>query len=259
MQKKNLHLKSALLILLICLMGLAKAMAQSFTVGDLNYTVNSDGTTVTVTGHVNGTAATGSLVIPENVTYEGSSYAVTVIGYYAFFGCSGFTGDLNIPNSVTIISRCAFANCSGFTGDLIIPNGVTEISGSAFGGCVGFTSVYYNAINCSNTGGGISAPFEGCGGTLVIGEDVEIIPQNMFYNTSFTGDLTIPNSVIEISTYAFQGCSSFTGTLTIGNSVNSLGQGAFRDCTGFTKYITMPPIVDMLLHSINHSQVAEAP
>ena len=96
------NLRRALLILLICLMGMAKAMAQSFTVGDLNFSINSDGITVTVTGPVNGTI-TGSLDIPESVTNEGTTYIVTSIGDEAFLACNGFTGNLTIGNTITTI------------------------------------------------------------------------------------------------------------------------------------------------------------
>ena len=48
----------------------------TFTVGDLNYSVNDDNVSVTVTGHVDGYNATGPLVIPESVSYEGHDYAV---------------------------------------------------------------------------------------------------------------------------------------------------------------------------------------
>ena len=63
----------------------------TFTVGDLNYRVNNDGVSVTVTGHVNGQGATGELNIPETVSYEGNDYAVTVIGNCAFL-TGGRTG-----------------------------------------------------------------------------------------------------------------------------------------------------------------------
>ncbi len=41
------------------------------------------------------------------------------IGDYA---CSGLTGSLIIPNSVTYIGDYAFRDCSGFTGSLTSPN-----------------------------------------------------------------------------------------------------------------------------------------
>ena len=84
--------QAVLLVLLLCAVGLTNALAQSFTVGNLNYSLNDDGVSVTVTGHVNGTAATGELVIPESVEYYGTPYTVTVIADNAFSGCSGLTG-----------------------------------------------------------------------------------------------------------------------------------------------------------------------
>ena len=63
MRLNNLQLKRAvsavLFFVLLSAVGMTKALAQSFTMGDLNYFVNSDGVSVTVTGHVDGTAATG--------------------------------------------------------------------------------------------------------------------------------------------------------------------------------------------------------
>ena len=64
---------------------------------------------------------------------------MTSIGPDAFFNCSGFTGDLIIPNSVTTIGTQAFYHCSGFTGNLTIGNSVTSIQENAFSGCTGLT------------------------------------------------------------------------------------------------------------------------
>ena len=62
---------------------------------------------------------------------------MTSIGDRVFSGCSGFTGDLIIPNKVTLIEVGAFVRCKGFTGDLIIPNAVTSIGADAFSSCTG--------------------------------------------------------------------------------------------------------------------------
>ena len=47
---------------------------------------------------------TGSVVIPEKVTYENVEYSVTSIGSPAFANCSGLTS-VTIPNSVTTIGE----------------------------------------------------------------------------------------------------------------------------------------------------------
>ena len=60
---------------------------------------------------------------------------------YAFYGCTGFIGDLIIPNSVTNIDNSAFDGCSGFNGNLIIGNSVTTIGNDAFYDCSALTSI----------------------------------------------------------------------------------------------------------------------
>ena len=48
------------------------------------------------------TYPTGALTIPSSVTYQGTTYAVTKIGVFAFAECSDLTSII-IPSSVTTI------------------------------------------------------------------------------------------------------------------------------------------------------------
>ena len=50
---------------------------------------------------------TGSVIIPESVTYNSKTYSVTSIGINAFRDCGGLTS-VTIPNSVTSIGSSAF-------------------------------------------------------------------------------------------------------------------------------------------------------
>ncbi len=53
------------------------------------------------------TKYSGTVTIPESVTYNEKVYSVTTIGKQAFFFCSGLTS-VSIPNSVTAIGENAF-------------------------------------------------------------------------------------------------------------------------------------------------------
>ena len=78
---------------------------------------------------------TGSIVIPETVTYNGTTYSVTSIGWYAFDGCSSLTAikvgtgnskydSRNNCNAIIETStNTLIAGCK----NTIIPNSVTSI------------------------------------------------------------------------------------------------------------------------------------
>ena len=74
----------------------------------------------------------GNVTIPESVTYKGTTYSVTSIGYEAFYNCSGLTS-VTIPEGVTSISYSAFSGCSSLT-SVNIPGSVTRIRYDAFRG-----------------------------------------------------------------------------------------------------------------------------
>lgn len=160
--------------------------AQAFTVGNLNYSVNTDGSSVTVLGHIDGNEATGSITIPNTVSYSGINYAVTRIGDHAFSHTHSLHGTLTIGNNVKDIGDGAFLMCDSLSGNLIIPNSVMRIGSYAFQDCKSFKGslVLPNSIDTIGT-----CAFEQCCG--------------------FDGTLIIPESVLYIGDMAFQMCSGF--------------------------------------------------
>ena len=200
----------------------------------------------------------GNIVIPESVTYNGTTYPVTSIDGAAFDGCSSLTS-VTIPNSVTTIGSGAFADCSGLT-SITIPNSVTSIGGNAFYGTawynnqpdglvyVGKVAYKYKGTMPDNTkivleDGTLSITneaFSGCSGlaSVTIPSSVTSIGDYAFYGCSGLTSITIPNSVTSIGHSAFYSCSSLT-SVTISNSVTSIGYYAFEGCSGLTS-ITIP-------------------
>ena len=81
----------------------------------------------------------GNLVVPNTITYQGTTYSVTSIGSFAFYVCCSLTS-VTIPDSVTSIGSYAFYSCDSLT-SVTIPDSVTSIGDSAFCYCDSLTSV----------------------------------------------------------------------------------------------------------------------
>ena len=231
-----------------------------------------------------GLLGNGVLIIPNSVTSIGANAfsgcsgltsvtipnSVTSIGSYAFKNCSGLAS-VTIPNSVTSIGDYAFYGCSGLT-SVTIPNSVTRIGYDAFSGCSGLTSVtipnsvtsigndaFYLVKNIVYEGPATGSPwgaltvngifdgdfiysdaertnltaYIGNGGDVVIPNSVTNIGSSAFYGCSGLTSVTIPNSVTSIGGYAFRNCSGLT-SVSIGNSVTSIGNYAFYGCSSLT-------------------------
>ena len=73
------------------------------------YNLNSEDKTAEVTKAYGNPSYSGSVSIPENITYDGVIYTVKSIGF-AFMNCTDLTS-VTIPNSVTSIGVEAFSGC----------------------------------------------------------------------------------------------------------------------------------------------------
>ena len=260
-------MKYFLRILLAAVLGMVAsvASAEDFAVDGIYYEITSSTTPYTVAVTYRGTYITsysneytGSVTIPESVTYSGKTYRVTSIGNSAFRDCTGLTS-VTIPESVTEIGGCAFWECSGLT-SVTIPESVTEIDVCAFSGCTSLTSV---TIPESVTSIGMSAFYKCTGLTSIeIPNSVTSIGSRAFDGTAwydnqsdgvvyagkvaYTYKGTMPDNteiVLEEGTLgiggsAFRGCTGLT-SVTIPQSVTQIWDGAFFGCTGLTS-VTIP-------------------
>ncbi len=112
------------------------ASAHDFSSGGIYYNIlsSSDRTCEVTSNDGRAGSYSGSISIPETVTYSGKTYTVKGIGDYAFNVCQKLT-QVIIPNSVTEIGSSAFMSCTGLT-EVTIGNSVTTIGGYAFTYCI---------------------------------------------------------------------------------------------------------------------------
>ena len=222
-------------LLLLALMLPATAVAYDFEVDGIYYNINGNEATVTygvddLWNHLqDGAGYSGSVTIPETVTYNGVTYMVTAIGKSAFVQCADLTS-VTIPNSVTSIGNYAFTLCCSLT-SVNIPNSITVLGIDVFHACSSLTNV---DIPSSVTAIGNGA-FWGCSGltSMTIPNSVTNIDAEAFAYCSSLTSVTIPNSVTFIGNRAFCECSSLT-SVDIPASVTFIGDKAFNGCSNLS-------------------------
>ena len=178
------------------------ASAYQAEIDGIYYDFSGDEASVTY-GYSNLNSYSGIVVIPDSVIYSGKTYAVTSIGY-AFYGCRSLTS-VTIAKSIKSIVKDAFSHCSGLQ-KVIVPD-ITTWCNISFGN-ESANPLYYAHHLYSNE------------------------------NTEIT-NLIIPNSVTNIGSDAFNGCSSLV-SLTFGSGVLSIGNNAFLGCNRIAKVIWLP-------------------
>ena len=214
--------------------------------GALEYTINSDGTSCTVTGI--GSFMDADLYIPEYI----DGYMVTAIGQNAFADQTQLTAII-IPDTITKIGARAFYGCTGLT-EITIPESVTSIGVQIFNNASNLTTVYYNStygdrnnkfLNLTHITkivfGGKKVPddilyIHNNIKEVVILDGVTSIGTYAFRNCDNLTSIVIPNSVTSIGTYAFWGCDSLTNVV-IPDNVTSIDAWAFRECHNLTSVV----------------------
>lgn len=233
----------------------------------LEYTLINNDTAYEVSKGIANT--NGKVIIPSSYNDK----PVISIANGGFVECSGLTS-ITIPNSVANIGRRAFENCNGLT-NITIPDSVKTIKEYAFTGCISLTSLTIgkgltdigfqafagisqslNSINVSNENSifksenncliyidiediKYKALILGCKNS-VIPDYVSHIGDYAFSGTDIT-TITLPESVTNIGTGAFSGCTNLQN-ITIPVNVTNIGIYAFYDCINLQN-ITIPDSV----------------
>lgn len=228
---------------------------------------------------------TGSVVIPDSVIIDGVTYKVTSIDEYTFAISNSITS-ITIPRHIRSIGRYAFEQCqslstiiynakqcpsanigvnvlasaSSTTGDnnnvqnIIVGDDVTLIPNNLFNKCSSLKSItigksvqnmtsafayskdslstiIYNAINCTT-----SSSFSFCYqlNNIIIGNEVEVLPDCIFQGDTSIIEVVLPNSLTTIGANAFY--NTRIRAITLPQSIVTIGDGAFSNSTLDTVY-----------------------
>ena len=173
-----------ILLTTVALLTAVGARAHDVEVDGIYYNLNKQELTASVTYMQFSTSAVyqGNVVIPAAIVADdGKTYAVTRIGYDAFYKCVDLVS-VTLPDGITSIESEAFNRCNKLT-SINIPDGVTSIGGSAFSGCNSLTS--------------ISIP-----------DGVTSIGVTVFCGCSSLSAIDIPEGVTSIGSSAFIKCTN---------------------------------------------------
>lgn len=196
--------------------------ADTITQGNLKYTINPDGKSVTVSGRK---GSPTELTIKSSISDDNDiSYTVTKIADMVFASCSSLT-QVTIPSTVKEIGYQAFWGCSNLV-KVTIPEGVTTIGQTAFTKCTQLTS-----ITIPSTITNMEWAFSGdpALSQVTLTNGIPMISSNAFSGCTSLTQVKIPASVVQICPSAFDGCTGLT-SVTLEKGIRTININAFNDC-----------------------------
>ena len=143
----------------------------------------------------------GTVVIPDSLTYRNRTYRVTEIDDYAFCGCNEMTS-VSIPASVWHIGFGAFSGCEG----------LKEIHINSLSSWCEMS--FYDVLDDAG-----DSPFLYADGLYIDGELIT--------------DLVVPEGVTEIGAHAFEGYEKLRSVV-LHNGIEAIHKSAFLGCTDLT-------------------------
>lgn len=174
------------------------ANAYDFKVDNIYYNItDAENKTVEVTkGADSRYNYYGDVVIPDYVTYEGTTYKVTRIGEMAF--CyDKYMESITIGKEIRSVSKNAFSSS-----------------------CENLTKVHISDLSAW-----CQIDFEDASSPVAAKSQC-----NLYLNGEILVDLVIPEDITEIKNETFNGCGALQ-SVTLHDKITSIGQSAFQSCT----------------------------
>ncbi|SFB93748.1 Por secretion system C-terminal sorting domain-containing protein [Algibacter lectus] len=221
-------MKKQLLFIAALVMCVTQSFAQDFVAGNLNFSIQTNGTEVSCKGFVAGMES-ASLVIPEKVTDPATSteYNVAVIAGGAFYNNTGINDQIitsiSLPGSIKLVGVNAFRELLNLTTVTFAPSTVDvsllRFEDAIFWGCTSLTSIDLTGTNI-NFGRGIGTPASKSG-------------RNLFRDCTSLTSFTLKNNTLTSRVYtgAFSGCTSLETVDFSGTAITTFSPNAFLNCT----------------------------
>ena len=182
---------------------------------------------------------------------------VSIIGDYAFSGCSAFKS-IDLHEGIIGLGSHAFDGCTSFS-EVKIPSTLTTVSEyGVFWNCTNLTKVVFaegtvkvpdSIFRCDPAVNEVFLPdtvteigdsaFEGCRSleSIYLPEGVSIIGDYAFSGCSAFKSIDLHEGIIGLGSHAFDGCTSFS-EVKIPSTLTTVSEyGVFWNCTNLTKVV----------------------
>ena len=157
----------------------SKNVIPDLQAGEFNYLMNASGAnTVTLTAY---TGTSENVVIPVNLTLNGTVYRITTIASY-FGNASLKSVSFASGSAVTTLEARAFASCTSLE-RIVLPDSVQNMGEYAFAECYSLFDV-------------------------TLSENLNSLSAYAFYNCGALKEITVPASVATIGNASFLNCTS---------------------------------------------------
>ncbi len=221
-----------------------------------------------------GSSLSGVLVIPDDVEMIwNSAFSSTnissvffspntkIIGGSVFYNCNSLSGSLQFPDNLVYIGQAAFQGCNGLSGNLILPVNLKYLGPYAFHGAgpfignltipSGVPRLYISTFN----GNASTTVYKSFNGILNLG-NVEHIGESCFKGCAFSGELTIPEGIIEIPNNFLSGIAGGGGAkislLSLPPTLKTIGERAFENATRLTDVNFPEGLVEIEREAFSH-------
>ena len=169
---------------------------------------------------------------------------LTSIGANAFNNCA-LLKQIELPDSVVSVGNYAFGECVSLE-SLYLSESLETIGNWMLAGCDSLVNLtispenanYYSAGNCIIERG-TQRLILGCLGSIIPDDGtIKIIGHHSFASMESLVNITLPDSVTTIETYAFYGCSSLV-SVGLGIFFTTFERYSFTNCPSI-EYFTYP-------------------